>query len=293
MRPAADHPGMPGTRLFLMTAAAMLAFAGNSLLCRMALATTQIDPASFTLVRIVAGAVTLYVLVQVRRGTAPVGGNWMSALALFGYAAGFSFAYVSLSAGTGALLLFGAVQATMIGYGLFQGERLGAWQVMGVCLAVAGLIGLLLPGVQAPPLGGSLLMLGAGVAWGIYSLRGRGISQPTEETAGNFIRAVPMAIVVSGLWLSHAELDTAGIWYAAASGAMASGLGYAIWYSVLPRLAATTAATVQLSVPAIAAITGVILLSEPITVRLLLASAAILGGIAVFILVRPGSAPAD
>ena len=265
----------------------MMAFAGNSILCRMALAMTAIDPASFTLIRIVSGAVVLYLLVSWRRGIFSVGGNWTSALALFAYAAGFSYAYLSLPAGTGALLLFGAVQASMIGYGLIRGERLDRWQVLGMVMAVMGLVGLLLPGLQAPPLSGSLMMVGAGVAWGIYSLRGRRASSPTVETTGNFVRAVPMAFILGAYGISRAEIDFAGVVYAVGSGAVASGLGYAVWYSVLPRLASTMAATVQLSVPAIAAIAGVIFLHEPITARLLGASAAILGGIAVFILCRP------
>lgn len=273
-------------KLILLVTAAMLAFAGNSLLCRMALATTAIDPATFTSVRVLSGAVVLWLLVTGGRPRGVGGGNWPSAFALFAYAAGFSFAYVTLPAATGALLLFGAVQATMIGYGLARGERIGPWQTLGVLLAVAGLVGLLLPGLESPPLAGSFLMLGAGVAWGVYSLRGRGAKRPLADTAGNFLRAVPFAVAVSLVLLNRANPDLPGLVYAAASGALASGLGYAIWYTVLPRLAAVTAATVQLSVPAITALAGVVLLSEPLTLRLVMASAAILGGIALFILNR-------
>ena len=262
----------------------MVAFAGNSLLCRQALKYTAIDPASFTAIRLVSGALVLWLLVRMRK-TLPAGeGNWLSAFALFAYAAGFSFAYISLSAASGALLLFGAVQVTMIGHGLWTGERLRALQVFGVLLAFGGLIGLLLPGLSAPPLTGASLMIGAGIAWGIYSLRGKGAGDPTKVTAGNFIRAVPITIVLSIFTLNFATVDTAGIFLAVSSGALASGLGYAIWYTVLPALKNTSAASVQLSVPVIAAIGGVVFLSEPLTLRLFFASVAILGGIALVIM---------
>lgn len=266
----------------------MLAFAGNSLLCRQALKHTAIDAASFTTLRLVSGAVVLVLIAAWRaRGSGPAKpgrGSWGSALALFAYAAGFSFAYRSLPAGSGALLLFGAVQATMIGHGLWRGERLALWQWVGLVLALAGLVGLLLPGLAAPPLTGALLMLGAGGAWGVYSLRGRGAGDATQVSAGNFVRAVPVAVLVSALMFEQISLDSTGAALAVASGALASGVGYAVWYTCLPALRATDAATVQLSVPVITALGGAALLSEPITLRLLLASAAILGGIALVIL---------
>lgn len=277
------------TGLITLTLLAMLAFAGNSILCRLALLNSHIDPASFTLIRLLSGAVTLWLVVRVRRGTAPGGGNWWSALALFAYAAGFTFAYVSLPAATGALLLFGAVQATMISYGIWAGERFLKWQVFGLLLAFAGIVGLLLPGLSAPPLFASLLMLVAGVAWGIYSLRGKTAGDATQVTAGNFLRAVPFAVLLSVIMLPGSTVDSAGLAYALASGALTSGLGYAIWYAVLPKLKATNAATVQLSVPVIAAFGGIVFLSEPITLRLALASIAILGGIALIIRVRQGA----
>lgn len=270
----------------LLTSIAMIAFAGNSLLCRVALKDTVIDPASFTAVRLLSGAVMLWLVVRVRGGLSSGRGSWPSALALFAYAAAFSFAYVSLSAGTGALLLFGAVQVTMIGYGLWTGERLRGLQVVGFVLAFGGLVGLLLPGLSAPPLVGALLMLGAGVAWGAYSLRGRGAGDPTRVTAGNFLRAVPIAAGLSLLFMRDLQADWMGLGYAVASGALASGLGYAIWYAVLPGLQAAKAATVQLSVPVIAALGGALLLDEPVTLRLVLTSIAILGGIALVILER-------
>ncbi len=275
--------------LSIVTTIAMIAFAGNSLLCRVALSATEIDAASFTTIRLASGAITLFVLVWWRNNSPIIGGNWLSALALFVYAAGFSFAYISLSAATGALLLFGAVQATMIGYGLFSGERLNMRQIIGIFLALFGLIGLLLPGLEAPPLFGATLMLGAGVAWGIYSLRGRGAGDPTQQTAGNFVRAVPMAIVVIALPLTDINLDITGSCYAVASGAIASGMGYALWYTVLPYLRATSAATVQLSVPVLAAAGGIVFLNEPITMRFTLASFAILGGVAIFLVNKRGA----
>jgi drug/metabolite transporter (DMT)-like permease len=273
---------MPTSRVLMLTALAMCAFAGNSLLCRLALAGTTIDAATFTTVRIVAGAITLWLIVSARNRKPDSGraGSWLSSLALFAYAAGFSLAYVRLSAGTGALLLFGAVQATMIGYGLWAGERLRARQWLGLAAALGGLIGLLLPGITAPPLHSAALMLGAGIAWGIYSLRGKGSRDPLAETAGNFLRAVPFALALSLAMLSLASVDRVGALYAIASGALASGVGYAIWYTALKGLKATSAATVQLSVPVITAVGGVILLGEQITLRLVIASAAILGGIA-------------
>ena len=188
---------MPRERIFILTLLAMVAFAGNSLLCRLALKNASIDPATFTFARVFSGALALWLIVKMRPGTRRVAGSWRSALALFAYASGFSFAYVSLQAGPGALLLFGAVQATMIGYGLWTGEHLSIWQWAGLLLALAGLIGLVLPGLSAPPLQSSLLMLGAGVAWGIYSLRGRSSSDPISTTAGNFLRAVTFAVVLS------------------------------------------------------------------------------------------------
>ena len=275
---------MPTPRAIALTALAMTAFAANSLLCRLALKHTAIDAASFTSIRLLSGAVMLCLLVHFRRGNYAGAGNWGSAFALFAYAAGFSFAYVSLPAASGALLLFGAVQATMIGHGLWTGERLQRLARVGLALALAGLVGLLLPGLSAPPLTGSLLMLGAGIAWGIYSLRGKGAGDPTRVTAGNFLRTVPLTAVLSLLVLNRASLDTQGVYYALASGALASAIGYAIWYTALPALKATHAATVQLSVPVIAALGGIVFLGEPLSLRLVLASVAILGGIALVIL---------
>lgn len=275
----------PHRRLVLLVVLAMLAFAGNSLLCRLALRGTTIDAATFTAARVASGALALLLIVAWRERalSRPPAGSWRSAAALFTYAAGFSYAYMELSAATGALLLFGAVQLTMIGVGLWSGERLRLSQTVGFLLAVAGLVGLLLPGLSAPPPGSAALMLAAGVAWGIYSLRGRGGRDPTAATAGNFLRAVPFALVLLPLSPFPLDADPAGLAYALASGALASGVGYAIWYAALPSLAATQAASVQLSVPVLAALGGVIFLGEAITPRLMLGSLAILGGIALVI----------
>jgi len=279
---------MPRARILALTTLALLAFAGNSLLCRLALRETHIDAATFTAVRIVSGALALWLIVRLRGEAQPGSGNWLSALALFAYAICFSFAYIDLAAGTGALLLFGAVQATMIGYGLWSGERLHGAQIAGLMLALGGLVGLLLPGISAPPVFASALMLGAGAAWGVYSLRGRRGGAPLPTTAQNFLRAVPFAAATSALSSIAApvSLDTAGAGYALASGILTSAIGYAIWYTALKGLSSTQAATVQLSVPIIAAAGGIAFLGEHFTLRLLLAAAAILGGIALVILTR-------
>ncbi|MEO8003210.1 MAG: DMT family transporter [Arenimonas sp.] len=274
---------MSRTRVFILTTLAMLAFAGNSLLCRLALKNTGIDAASFTSIRLIAGAITLYLFVYLRNGKTVTGGNWLSAFALFAYAAGFSFAYLHLSAATGALLLFTAVQTSMIGYSVFKGERLHALQILGLVIAFSGLIALLLPGLASPPGFSSLLMVCAGIAWGIYSLRGKTAQDATAVTAGNFLRAIPFALALSMAMFADRSFDNTGIMYAILSGALASGIGYAIWYSALPALKAGTAASVQLTVPAIAAGGGILLLDEPASLRLVLASVAILGGIALVI----------
>lgn len=273
-------------KVLILTSFALTAFAGNSLLCRLALKETAIDPASFTWIRLVSGALALWLLVRLRQTSEPALGNWRSAAALFAYAIAFSYSYVSLSAGAGALLLFGAVQGTMIGYGLWIGERPGVRSALGIVAAAAGLVALLLPGMSAPPLGGSLSMIVAGMAWGVYSLRGRGNGDATCETAGNFLRAAAFATALGAVMLPWASWDSAGLIYAVVSGAVTSGVGYAIWYTALRGLTPTTAATVQLSVPALAAVGGIVFLAEPLTARLVACSAVILGGIALVIMDR-------
>ncbi|MET0755568.1 MAG: DMT family transporter [Pseudoxanthomonas sp.] len=276
-------------RIASFAALALLAFAGNSLLCRLALAHTNIDVATFTGIRLLAGAATLWLLVKLRgngrAASAPESatGNWISAFALFAYASAFSLAYTQLSAATGALLLFGSVQATMIAVGLWRGERLSPLQIGGLCLALAGLVALLLPGLSAPPLIAALLMVAAGMAWGVYSLRGRNARDPVGTTAGNFLRSLPFAALFGVAMIGRLVPDAAGIGYAVASGALTSGVGYAIWYAALPHLGALRAAVMQLSVPVIAAAGGLLLISEPITLRFVLCSLAILGGVLVVI----------
>jgi drug/metabolite transporter (DMT)-like permease len=259
---------------------ALLCFAANSVLCRMALRSAHIDPASFTAIRLVAGAATLWLLVTLGERRRAPAGNWWSALALLAYAVPFSFAYVGLSAGTGALLLFGAVQVVMLAAGFLAGERIDRLLVLGWLTAVAGLILLLLPGSAAPPKKEALFMLVAGIAWAIYSLHGRGSKDALADTAGNFLRSAPGALLAAAILAAHRSADPAGVVLAALSGAVASGLGYAAWYTALPRLGAIAAANAQLAVPVIAALAGVALFDEPITERLLAAAVLVLGGTA-------------
>lgn len=266
-------------RTAVLTSLAMLAFAGNSLLCRAALAGTDIDPSSFTALRLFSGALVLAALVWIRQGSR-LEGNGFCALALFGYAVAFSFAYLQLDAGSGALLLFGSVQACMLGYGWWRGERLSGLQQLGLGCAIAGLLILLLPLASLPALSSALLMLLAGACWAIYSLLGRSSRDPLAATAGNFLLCVPALLPLLLVFRSQLQWDNLGALYALLSGAITSGIGYALWYAALPRLKALQAASVQLSVPIIAALTGSLLLSEPLTPRLLVASLAVLGGIA-------------
>jgi len=272
----------------LLTVVAMLAFAANSLLCRLALGDEQIDAASFTTVRVVSGAITLvlFMLPRWRRGERTARFDWGAALMLFAYMIFFSFAYLSLSAGTGALLLFGSVQLTMLFAALRSGERFTPWSWTGLLLAVAGLVYLVSPGVTAPDPLGAVFMIVAGLAWGLYSLVGRRAGNPLESTANNFVLAAPMGIAVSLLFMADLQLSARGLLLAVASGSVASGLGYVTWYAALRGLTSTRAATVQLSVPVIAAVGGVLMLAEPVTLRLVLASAVTLGGIALVLLQR-------
>ena len=273
-------------RLILITALAMLAFAANSLLCRVALRDTTIDAASFTAIRLAAGAAVLAVIVRGRQGRPMEAGSWAAAACLFGYAAFFSFAYRELSAGTGAILLFGAVQTAMLAWAFLTGERLRALQIAGLLVAVGGLVYMLLPGLSAPPLLGAALMIAAGISWSGYSMLGRGTKDPVKATAGNFLRTVPLAAVMFLTQQTNTSVDHTGALYAVISGAITSGLGYILWYAALPALTAASAAVIQLSVPAIAALGGVVLLAEPLSSRLVIASVLIMGGIALTIL-RP------
>ena len=266
----------------------LVAFAANSVLCRLALGTGGIDASSFSMIRIASGALILWIIVTVlhRRTSVTSRGNWISAAMLCLYAVAFSFAYVSLATGTGALILFGAVQATMIFAGLRSGERLNTSQWIGLACAGGGLVYLVSPGLAAPSPVGSGLMALAGISWGVYSLRGRISGDPVLATAGNFARAVPLALAVSVLSLAGLHLSLTGAALAAVSGAVTSGIGYVFWYAALRGLQATRAAIVQLSVPALAAFGGVLFLSEPLTIRLAVAGTVILGGVGVAVLGR-------
>ena len=264
----------------------MIAFAANSVLCRLALGAGLIDAASFATVRTISGALMLAGILLARRRAVTAKPDWRSVLALYLYMVFFAFAYLSLSVGTGALILFGAVQLTMFTVALRSGEHFSAVSWAGLALAIAGLVYLVSPGLTAPdPLGAALMTI-AGIAWGGYSLVGRSAADPAEATAHNFIYAVPLVAVTSLVFIGDFYVTAAGATYAVASGAVASAIGYAIWYTALRGLTGTGAATVQLSVPVIAAIGGVLLLSEAVTVRLVIASAATLGGVALVLTQR-------
>jgi drug/metabolite transporter (DMT)-like permease len=271
------------------TSFALIAFAFNSILCRMALRTGEADAAGFTAVRLASGAVALIVIsyfFSKGKSANATRGNWISAFFLFAYAICFSFAYLGLTAAAGALILFSSVQFTMIAVALFRGERPHRLEWLGLVIAIAGLVYLVFPGLSSPPLFASVLMTSAGIAWGFYTLRGKGSSDPLGDTAGNFIRSVPMIVIAAIPFFSQVNLSTRGLVLAILSGAAASGVGYTVWYAALKHHTATRAAVLQLSVPVIAAFGGVLLLSEVLSTRLLIASALILGGIAMTIFGR-------
>ncbi len=272
-------------KVVLLTIAALVAFAANSILNRAALADAGMDPALFTGIRLVSGAAVLWTLVVLRDGGTDGGyasGDWVSAAALVLYAVAFSYAYLQLDAGLGALILFGGVQVTMFGGAVTEGDRPPLRRWLGSLIALAGLAVLFLPGASAPDTMAAALMLAAALGWGIYSLRGRGVADPLAATSGNFLRAGPIGLVLIGGALSFADMPMPadGILLAIASGAIASGLGYAVWYSVLPVLGASTAALTQLTVPLIAIAGGMLLLGEAPGIVALPASILILGGVA-------------
>ncbi|MFZ5933715.1 DMT family transporter [Pseudomonas sp. HS6-2] len=264
----------------------LVAFAANSIFCRLALRDGAIDAESFTVVRLASGAVFLLLLIRLRKRGMALGGCWKGGLALYLYAYLFSVAYLQLGAGVGALVLFGAVQITMFAVAWLRGERLSARTLLGMLIAFAGLVLLLLPGAEAPPLLSALVMAASGVAWGAYSLLGKGSPNPLADTAGNFVRSLPLLLVlgVVMLALARTHVSPAGLLYALASGVLASGAGYAVWYGVVKQVSAQQAATMQLSVPVIAALGGVVLIGEPMSLRLLLASLVVLGGVALALL---------
>ena len=278
-------------KIVILTAFALTAFAFNSILCRMALATREIDAASFTVIRLVSGAATLLAILLATGKTRSIrrSGNWTSAFFLLAYAIAFSFAYIGLTTGTGALILFGCVQLTMFGVSLYGGFRPSALEWVGLVVAFGGLIYLVLPGLAAPPLVSALLMATAGIAWGFYTLRGKGSEDPIAETAGNFIRSVPMVFSVGLLFISTYQLSVRGTILAVLSGAIASGIGYSVWYAALKYHTPTRAGILQLSVPVIAAVGGILLLAEAASIRLLIAGALVLGGIALTLVERDKS----
>ncbi len=275
--------------IVVLVAITLVAFAANSLLCRIALDGQLIDPVSFTTVRLVSGALALIPisrLVAEPKAEEKTKGSWSSGFALFAYAVAFSLAYVSLTTGTGALILFGSVQMTMIGAAIRSNEKLGPPQWIGLAAAMGGLVFLVLPGITAPdPLGASLMCV-AGIAWGVYSIRGKGVSAPVSMTAANFARAAPMAILASAVAFSSIQVQPMGVLLALISGVVTSGVGYVLWYKSLRRLTTTQASVVQLLVPVLAAIGGIIFLSENVTERLITASILILGGVALAVTKR-------
>lgn len=268
-------------RTALATLFALIAFAANSILCRMALRTDSIDPATFTSIRFLAGAITLCFVLLFSSRSLRLRGQWVSALVLNGYAVGFSFSYINLTAGTGALLLFGAAQIIMIGAGFLAGERINKLIAAGWLVAIAGIVILTAPSVSSPPLLASAEMLAAGIFWGWFSLRGRGSKDPIAENAGIFVCALPIALLINVAPIANVVTTSNGIVLAVLSGSIASGLGYAAWYTALPKLKSITAANLQLAVPALAALGGAVLFREAITPRLLVSAAMVLGGVAV------------
>lgn len=279
------HPAV----LFGLTATALVAFAANSILARMALIGGSIDPVSFTVIRLASGAIVLYALTLRRSGRAPgSSGDWRGALLLALYAAPFSLAYVRLDAGTGALLLFGSVQLTMMGYAVALGNRPSSFEWIGLAGAAAGVIYLVSPGLTSPDPLGATSMVVAGIGWGGYTIAGRGAGSPLLVTSGNFRRAIVLVTPLALIAWSRLEVSPGGFWLAMTSGGLASGMGYAVWYNALGRLTLTRAALVQLAVPVIAAFGGVVLIGEMVTPRLTVASMVILGSVALGVYGRQG-----
>lgn len=274
-------------RTIIFTVLALTAFAANSVLCRLALADRTIDASSFTVVRLLSGAVVLFLIIKIKnKSDIPAKGSWSASLMLFLYATTFSFAYITLDTGTGALILFGSVQITMILLSILSGNRLHISEWLGVVISFLGFLYLVLPGVATPSIFGFVLMSMAGIAWGIYTLKGRGSSNPLMDTAYNFLRTIPFVVILTVLAFNKMDYSSTGILLAVLSGAIASGIGYAIWYSALRGLSTVQAAVVQLLVPVIAAFGGVIFVSEAITLRLTVSAMLILGGILLVVLGR-------
>jgi len=274
-------------KTIIFTALALTAFAANSVLCRLALGDRTIDASGFTVVRLLSGAIVLFLIIKVKKKSGiTTKGSWSASLMLFLYAITFSFAYITLDTGTGALILFGSVQITMILLSILSGNRLHITEWLGLVISFLGFLYLVLPGITTPSLPGFLLMTVAGIAWGIYTLKGRGSTSPLIDTAYNFLRTIPFVSILAVLTFNQMSYSSTGILLAVLSGAIASGIGYAIWYSALRGLSTAQAAVVQLLVPVIAALGGVIFVSEAITLRLTLSAILILGGILLVVLGR-------
>lgn len=283
-----SESGMRFIKSFAVTTLALIAFAANSVLCRLALGERAIDAVGFTSVRLLSGALVLlciFIFSDKKNGSSTKG-SWSAACMLFTYAVTFSFAYLTLNTGTGALILFGSVQITMIIWSLFSGNRLLPIEWMGVIVAFSGIVYLVLPGVTAPSFIGFSLMTAAGIAWGLYTLKGRGSTNPLSDTSYNFLRSVPFVIVLGLPFLGNVHISREGIILAAISGGITSGIGYTLWYMALRGLSSTQAAVVQLSVPVIAGFGGVVFISEQISLRLTLSALLTLGGILMVILGR-------
>lgn len=280
-------------RIFLLTTITMIAFGANSIFGRVALEGDAIDPSSYSFIRLLSGAIMLAILVGASSVVSKKNfshGNIISALCLFAYAAAFSFSYVNIETGVGALILFACVQAVMIGWALFEGDRPSLFEWLGIVIAFGAFIWLVSPGLEAPDPIAATLMAISGIAWGTYSLRGKSSSDPLKATAGNFLLSVPMGLVLLFITISSSQITLYGVILAIASGAITSGMGYALWYKVLPQLTSTRASIVQLTVPVVAGIGGLIFLSEPLTFRFVLASALILGGVAISIVMKANRA---
>lgn len=279
--------GVP-VKIILCTCLALLAFAGNSILCRLALGNNVIDAASFTVIRLLSGIIVLLVIFYLTRNNreSTSKGSWAASSMLFLYAITFSFAYISLETGIGALILFGSVQITMILASLISGNRLHYTEWIGVVIAFSGFVYLVLPGLTTPSLMGFILMTVAGIAWGIYTLLGRGSNNPFSDTAHNFLRTLPFVAVLIAITFQDSNLSQEGILLAALSGGIASGIGYTVWYIALGGISISQAAVVQLLVPVIAAVGGVLFVNELISLRLVLSSVMVLGGILIVVLGR-------
>ncbi len=279
-------PNISSLKTLLATSFALVAFAANSVFCRLALGEISIDASSFTIIRLLSGAAVLLLILKLfgKKTRSVSKGSWQASAMLFIYAATFSFAYISLETGTGALILFGSVQLTMLTITVISGNRLRLLEWVGVLIALVGFVYLVLPKVTTPSFSGFLLMATSGIAWGSYTLMGRKSTSPLSDTTYNFTRTLPLIIVLGIFFIQSSHLSQTGVIWAVSSGVLASGIGYTIWYTALGGLSATVAAIAQLLVPVIAALGGLVFVSEPISLRFLFSAAMILGGIALVIL---------